>query len=294
MAAVELHFESFSPGSCIHIHEKRVGEYYRTFEHTHDFYEFFLALSGSIVHRINGTEVTIQSPSLCLIEPTDRHSFRASAGCSSALFVNVAYTEALHRRVSGVVSTRMRRTTSSLPLVLHPVDSALQHLLQRYVGLLQSQGVEQGTVQTLAAMLVGVVYAEVGLMQQATVSSDGAVRCPAWLEGVLSRMSDGEHLSGGVGEMVRLSGKSNAYLARSMQRYCGCTPTQFVNQVRLEEAARLLREGSLRVQSVMLHCGFGNMSHFCQLFRERFGLSPLRYRKQSAVVVEGLRESSRG
>jgi AraC family cel operon transcriptional repressor len=107
-------------------------------------------------------------------------------------------------------------------------------------------------------------------------------------------MSDGEHLSGGVGEMVRLSGKSNAYLARSMQRYCGCTPTQFVNQVRLEEAARLLREGSLRVQSVMLHCGFGNMSHFCQLFRERFGLSPLRYRKQSAVVVEGLRESSRG
>jgi AraC family cel operon transcriptional repressor len=287
---VKLTFDSFSPGRCIHIHEKRVGEYYRTFEHTHDFYEFFLTLSGSIVQRINGREVTIQSPALCLIEPADHHCFRAAAGCSSALFVNVAYSEAVHRRVSSVLPGRGRRTTAGAPLVLHPVEPALQHLLQRYIGqVVQSPSMGEGAVQSVASMLVGLVYTEAALLQQDTLSTDGALHRPPWLEAVMGRMSAAEHLSGGVGEMVRLSGKSNAYLSRSMQRYCGCSPTQFVNQLRLEEAARLLREGSLRVQSVMLHCGFGNMSHFCQLFRERYGLSPLRYRKQGAVVVEGVK-----
>lgn len=58
----------------------------------------------------------------------------------------------------------------------------------------------------------------------------------------------------------------------------GRTPMRFVRDVRLREAARLLRTTDLSVRTVGERVGFASRSHFSAAFRRHFGLSPAQFR----------------
>ena len=53
-----------------------------------------------------------------------------------------------------------------------------------------------------------------------------------------------------------------------------CTFWEFLNERRLEHAARLLRTGENSVTGVAFSCGFNDLSHFYRLFRARFKRPP--------------------
>jgi AraC-like DNA-binding protein len=54
---------------------------------------------------------------------------------------------------------------------------------------------------------------------------------------------------------------------------------KLVSEMRLRTAASLLRETSMPILDVCLASGFQDLSHFHRLFRRRFGVTPLRYRR---------------
>jgi len=54
-----------------------------------------------------------------------------------------------------------------------------------------------------------------------------------------------------------------------------------LNDLRLNEAARLLRESRANVSEIAFAVGFQNASHFGRAFRERFGRSPSDFRMES-------------
>lgn len=65
----------------------------------------------------------------------------------------------------------------------------------------------------------------------------------------------------------------------------GNTPRAYIQQCRLEEAARLLGEPAwqhLTVAMIGQQCGFISASHFARSFLEAKGMSPLRWRERAA------------
>jgi AraC-like DNA-binding protein len=65
-----------------------------------------------------------------------------------------------------------------------------------------------------------------------------------------------------------------------MKALTGLTPTDYLNQARLDYAALQLRMGQAPVTQVAYESGFGNLSHFFHLFRHRFEASPSAYRRR--------------
>ena len=55
---------------------------------------------------------------------------------------------------------------------------------------------------------------------------------------------------------------------------------QYVQQIRLAEAARLLLETDESVLQIGLAVGFKSQSRFYEAFGRAFEMSPLRYRKE--------------
>ncbi|MBK9575904.1 MAG: helix-turn-helix transcriptional regulator [Fibrobacteres bacterium] len=51
-----------------------------------------------------------------------------------------------------------------------------------------------------------------------------------------------------------------------------------LNELRLTEAARLLRESQANISEIAFAVGFQNLSHFGRAFREKFGVSPSEFR----------------
>ncbi len=56
--------------------------------------------------------------------------------------------------------------------------------------------------------------------------------------------------------------------------------TYYVNEVRLNQASKLLIETGQSVTNISLDCGFSNLSNFNRQFRNKYQTSPLQFRKQ--------------
>jgi AraC family transcriptional activator of mtrCDE len=55
---------------------------------------------------------------------------------------------------------------------------------------------------------------------------------------------------------------------------------RFVRDVRLQRAARLLRETDLSVDGVANRVGFSSRSHFSRAFRDDYACSPAQFRSR--------------
>lgn len=59
----------------------------------------------------------------------------------------------------------------------------------------------------------------------------------------------------------------------------GMTPKTYMDNLRLEEAKRLLTETDGRVIDIAASVGFGGLSTFNRFFKERAGCTPVQYRR---------------
>ncbi|MGF7029943.1 two-component system response regulator YesN [Paenibacillus mucilaginosus] len=54
---------------------------------------------------------------------------------------------------------------------------------------------------------------------------------------------------------------------------------EYVNRIRIEEAAKLLRTGDVAISDIGARVGYADHSYFCKVFKKFTGMSPSRYRK---------------
>ena len=75
-------------------------------------------------------------------------------------------------------------------------------------------------------------------------------------------------------------GISRAQLHRKMKELTGLSTSEFIRNIRLEQAARLLKEQKINVTQVAYTVGFSNLAHFSTVFRKHFGMAPSEYAVQ--------------
>lgn len=75
-----------------------------------------------------------------------------------------------------------------------------------------------------------------------------------------------------------LTNLSRSQCFRRFRQYTGTTPMAYLNDYRLSKAAALLRTTDQTVTEICYTCGFSDASYFIHCFREKFGISPRRYR----------------
>lgn len=74
---------------------------------------------------------------------------------------------------------------------------------------------------------------------------------------------------------------SEVYFRRLFKENFGITPKQFILNIRIEEAKRLLGEGISSISSISSACGFSSVYHFSRAFKSATGLTPTEYERQS-------------
>ncbi|MEM1059438.1 MAG: AraC family transcriptional regulator [Verrucomicrobiota bacterium] len=87
-------------------------------------------------------------------------------------------------------------------------------------------------------------------------------------------------------QMGRVIGCSAPYLSRIFSSEMSMTMPQYLRQLRLEKAARLLREGRHNVTEAAYEVGYNSLSHFSKAFYETFGCCPGLY-PQGAKLFAG-------
>lgn len=84
-----------------------------------------------------------------------------------------------------------------------------------------------------------------------------------------------------IAELAQRCSISQVYFRKQFQRTMGMSPIEYRNSLRLSRARAYLEYGDISVQEISDMLGYATVSHFIKVFREKYGISPLQYRKQS-------------
>lgn len=163
---------------------------------------------------------------------------------------------------------------SNLPYL----DTALSNQLALYV--CQELTLTSGKINS-HSLLVGFAnyLLRLYLEQEQLSNNSGMGITPFQLARIKSFIADHIDETINISLLSKISNLSLHHFMRMFKRTTGETPHQFVNRLKMEHAKELLKDTDQSIIQVGMEVGVNNPSHFSQLFKTKFGTSPLKYRK---------------
>lgn len=250
-------------------------------------------LAGDATHGLNGTAMPLRAGELALLRPGDRHYIRFHTG-RFFHYINIALDADLWRKfheVAGIGTTLDSPVTVNTVAAVNAADgvtdecaAAFRHALV----LFQNADIAAAALRTGACRLLATAapYLFAGARQHGTPVTDLPDGVPTWLSDACEKIRrDPDALRRGLPAFVTEAGVTRTHLARVLKAATDQTPTEYVNRLRLEHAARLLTTTTLSILDVAGECGFEQPAYFYRLFGARFGTPPHAYRTAAARRV---------
>jgi AraC family transcriptional regulator len=79
--------------------------------------------------------------------------------------------------------------------------------------------------------------------------------------------------------LAGVAGLSPSHFARQFRAAAGKPPHQYLIQLRIERACRLLRYTAASIAEIAFACGFANQEHLTRLFHRSCGITPAAFRR---------------
>ena len=76
---------------------------------------------------------------------------------------------------------------------------------------------------------------------------------------------------------------SEVYLRKLFAAKYNISPKQYILDVRMQKAKRLLTESEYSISAIAEECGFSSVYSFSRAFKEKIALSPTEYAKKNKI-----------
>lgn len=78
---------------------------------------------------------------------------------------------------------------------------------------------------------------------------------------------------------------SRATLTRKMKAIAGQTPLEFIRDIKMKHACRMLENPSTTISEVIVAIGYNDHKHFTTVFKEMFGVTPSEYQRNCQIAA---------
>ncbi|MBQ7472644.1 MAG: response regulator [Prevotella sp.] len=80
-----------------------------------------------------------------------------------------------------------------------------------------------------------------------------------------------------VDQLAQDVGLSRAQLHRKMKEITGLSTGKFIRNIRMDQAAKLIKQGHVNIAQVAYSVGFNEQAHFSTVFKTYYGMTPTEY-----------------
>lgn len=246
--------------------------------HCHREMELLLLLEGTAIFHVDGEDHRLSVGDLLLVSPYRVHAttFLRGNACrhvclcfAPELLWDTALVEALETGSRTAVPHLCARHPAAAPMADALMEAVEAHAeggegwelltvgaLSRFFGLCQRHGL----------LCEGAELSRVG---------DFCRRAMAYME---AHYTESVTSSDAAAALYM----SNGHFCRSFKERFGHTFGEYLNRMRVERAALLLRQTDEPISQIAERVGFCGFSYFGLRFREQIGMSPTEYRKKYA------------
>ncbi len=251
--------------------------------HTHTFFELFLIVQGEVLHTVNDRTQLLPQGALVFIRPADIHWYQRSGG-SDCQLINLAFRESTIRELfaylgEGFPSVLLLKRTFPPKVVLSANERDILSAKLRHLSTIPRE--QKLRLRSTLRILLFEIFTK----YFSSEVSEGPLQRPGWMDALLYELQKKENFVQGIDNLYELSQRSPEHISRVFRKYLNTTPTEYINELRLNYAANLLSNSDESVTQIGMEAGFGNVSHFYHLFRKKFHVSPAKFRIHTQKVV---------
>jgi AraC-like DNA-binding protein len=222
--------------------------------HSHDGAELVLVTEGKSRCMVGGTTLEGDAGTLWIFPPSVPQ-FQANETFTRTVYIGFTHPT----------------FDSSTRAITVGLEGFVRRWMEDLIDLYEAGRTEPGNL-LVAALLVEIQHMEAGT--RATGSLPEPVsEAIVWLE---QHAACTEVTIDQLASHVSLS---SSHLTTLFRRSIGCPPLKYLQQLRLRQAERLLRDPHLSVKQIALACGYADCNYFVRLFHQHYGRSPGEWRR---------------
>ncbi len=286
MAGPEVHFDRIKQSFWMeYLKEAQSGNMSHT--HYHEHYEVYYQMSGERTYFIEDQVYAVKTGDLVLINICDLH--RTTAGSSSSYgrilieFNRDFMADFFQKAADMPYMACFEKGIHILPLTQRQqtfIEERLFLMLREYEG--KETGFDTRLHLLLADLLICINrYIENphlnGAVTKRNLPGQDDMHEKIAQAARYINESYADPLS--LQDLAKRFNISYFYFCRMFREVTGFTLTEYVANVRVRKARRLLEETDLSITLISGQTGFDNCTSFGRVFRQHLGTSPLKYRK---------------
>ncbi len=245
--------------------------------HWHEYFEVFLMLKGSAVHKVNGATFTLSKGSLVFIRPKDCHDYVVN-GETSVSLVNITYSAQTVEHILDYLGKGFPgRTLLEAP---YPPEIRLSNYeFERFNRKMHHiRALDPGESQhrkTMLRMLLFDIFTR--YFSEITEEKE---RMPLWLEEMCAAVKKNGGFTKGMDYFLSLTDRSREHVSRCMKKYMDMTASEYINSLRLNYITNMLRDSNYDITEIIFESGFNNISWASSQFKKKYGMTMSQYRKR--------------
>jgi AraC-like DNA-binding protein len=245
----------------------------KTFSHWHSGAEIIYVIKGKVNVMFNNSWHLLESGSMIFIPPKQLHFCDCNDNTAEKIVIGFVETCLYRDRVA--FSTP---NTIIEHCVLHNLENTnVPRLMREFNEHCKNKAVYAEDLMARSALLQIYAYlvhywSKLGLNVNNDTQNEMAYRVYKYIE---------EHFTEDLSpyDIAKQFSISYSNLAKIMQKFNKTTFTECVNQIRIENAKKMLALTSKSITEIGLECGFSGASYFIKIFHRMTGMKPNQYRK---------------
>lgn len=211
--------------------------------HNHDYWEFFVVITGVYKHTLNEQAGVVNVNSAYLIRPNDVHSLRNNT--ASASHLNILIRDRLMRSVCDCLAPGVYGSLlegNGVPVLLDEIHTKQ---LFNYTSLLEQYQEDEANYDLVSRLILFFILEKILYQNKFTDSKK-----PKWLNELLQRINSPYNANWQLDDFIRTTNYSHSYFTRQFNKYMGCSPIQYITNEKMARACNYLIHSDMSILAI--------------------------------------------
>lgn len=229
-----------------------------------------LTLSGQGTYAIGGKTYELKAGDLVFVDSMEPHTHRTSKHSKENW--NILWAQFNGITARGYYS---QFKTRDIPVLDASKNPKIQLLMEKLLSANKSKSIG---AEFLSSRILVELLTEILFTAGAVVSPK--INMPQFIQTALADIDAHfpENLSlEYFSDKLRLS---KYHFAKEFKKYTGYSPVEYIINTRINHAKEYLQYSDLTITDISEAVGFNNTCHFINMFKQKVGITPLKFRKQ--------------
>ena len=237
--------------------------------HRHSDWEFTSTIDGTGTNIVNGERYPLIPGNFVLLGPRHVHQYVSDKPIKRR---DICIATEKLQELCNILHPDLYNELSSTdkPIV---IKLSIENFNEIHERLSKNDMLSQQTPNS-HAILISIIMYFLGVYMEHKSEKN----IPTGILNFLQRVSDPNVFSMRINDIIQLSSYSHSHFIKLFKAYTGKTIIEYITDLRISHAAKLLSSTDLTVITIASKVGYDNQSFFAQKFKNKYNVSPIEYR----------------